>query len=531
MSNSKGCNLRGSGIFQTSVQVLAIVWFTAVPARAFDPLKEPPRSDDDRPSSNSPSDGRNKCTELAMKIASNYSMVAMDRWLGDEYDLMQHKLMRNLEIGGKAIGAIPAARSSNPNNSYAFHWTRDAGLVIDPIVTSYQIDSMARARAAAVISDFVNFSKHIQATSHPGDAKVELSGNRFGGPWNNPQNDGAAIVANSLIRHANRLIEEGQSDYVRRELYDSAIPAQGVVKRYLEYSAHLIPEGKAEPEKSFDPWEEEFGHHFFTTIVNRRAMDDGSSFAHRLGDHGAGNFYKGQADKFDQFLNRFWDPAKRRVVVTLPGSVERGHRGKYSLVDAQVILGFLHGASGGRSFGATDSRSISTVHEIIKANKNLYHINRSPLAPVAEAIGRYPEDVYDGVGMSSGGAWPLLTAATAEFHYRLKKDLQERRSISVDSLNREFYENLVGRSIKEGTFSSNDPMYHNILGKLIERGDRFLLRVKLHAQPNGSLNEQIRGNDGPLGGAGSMSGPEDLTWNYAAMMTAIQERQRATRDF
>ncbi|ORX71775.1 Six-hairpin glycosidase [Linderina pennispora] len=78
---------------------------------------------------------------------------------------------------------------------------------------------------------------------------------------------------------------------------------------------------------------------------------------------------------------------------------------KQSNLDTQVLLAALH-------FGNTDSK--------YSAFESLYPINSvvstdisGISVPIGVAIGRYPEDVYNGDGTSMGNPWSLATSAMA----------------------------------------------------------------------------------------------------------------------
>lgn len=462
----------------------------------------------------------NTCTDLAIRLANSYDPQQITAWLKDEYALAQANLLSNLHLPGKAIGSIPAARSSDPSNSYAFHWVRDAGLVVDPYVTRYIDEPGSKREALAILKDFVNFSKFNQESPTKaglGEPKFNLNGSPYDGPWNRPQNDSPAIRANSLMRFAHALLDEGNEGYVRGLLYDTGSSPQTVIKRDLEYVATHFKETSA------DLWEEVFGSHFFTLMVSRRALKDGAALARRLQDAPAADYYEKKAAEVEAELNRFWDASKGQILTTDPSSIVGWDRDKKSNLDAAVLLGSLHGSVAGSPFSVGDDRVLSTVQKLKESFASAYKINHGPIAPVGVALGRYPEDRYDGVtGNSQGGAWPLITLGMAELHYRLKKDLQHQQRIEITDLNQNFYQGATGLQLGAGTtLTPADPRYQQVLSGLAEAGDRYLLRVKMHAQPDGSLNEQIEPNHG------HMQGAEDLSWNYAAMMTAIQERNRA----
>src|SRR4051812_39511135 len=50
---------------------------------------------------------------------------------------------------------------------------------------------------------------------------------------------------------------------------------------------------------------------------------------------------------------------------------------------------------------------LSTAYHLEQAFKPIYAINRGTL--VGTAIGRYPEDIYDGINKSNGNPWVLCT--------------------------------------------------------------------------------------------------------------------------
>ena len=69
----------------------------------------------------------------------------------------------------------------------------------------------------------------------------------------------------------------------------------------------------------------------------------------------------------------------------------------------------------------------------------------------------------------------------------------------------------------------DDPRFGQITGALIELGDGYLRRIKEHADKSGSLSEQFDRNDGTPQSA------RDLSWSYAAVLTAFQQREIALK--
>ena len=101
--------------------------------------------------------------------------------------------------------------------------------------------------------------------------------------------------------------------------------------------------------------------------------------------------------------------------------------------------------------------------------------------PLGVALGRYPQDIYDGAGFGGGNPWFLSTLAAAEFYCDLagisggssKKDLQ---------------------GLAEAQFN----------------------RVIRHLDAYGSMSEQFSRENGYERGA------RDLTWSYVSYITAYR---------
>ena len=144
-----------------------------------------------------------------------------------------------------------------------------------------------------------------------GEPKFNVDGSAFNGPWGRPQNDGPALRAIALIHLATILIQEGEIPYVRSVLYDSALPTSSVIKTDLEYVASQWNQ------PSFDPWEEVEGDHFFTRMVQRRALIEGAGLASILGDSRAAQLYTAQAQAIGQAMGGFLDSSHSLILETI----------------------------------------------------------------------------------------------------------------------------------------------------------------------------------------------------------------------
>jgi glucoamylase len=223
-------------------------------------------------------------------------------------------------------------------------------------------------------------------------------------------------------------------------------------------------------ETSFDLWEEVRGLHFYTQMVQRRSLIEGAALARQLGDDGAADWYARQSREMESSISEFWNGNLKVIVPTRHR--DAGIDYKNSGLDSAVVLGVLHALGTDRFFSPSDPRVVATIEAIEKSFQSLYPINRNKKAD-GIAIGRYPEDRYVG-----GNPWFLTTAALAEYYYR--------------------------RGLKE-------------------RGDAYLSRIRFHADPDGSLSEQFDKF------SGKMTSVNDLTWSYAAFLTAVQARSQLQR--
>jgi glucoamylase len=149
----------------------------------------------------------------------------------------------------------------------------------------------------------------------------------------------------------------------------------------------------------------------------------------------------------------------------------------------------------------------------------LYPINAS--GP-SVAIGRYPEDQYDG-GVNpptrEGNPWVLLTVGFGEFLYRSATVFEAKGKIEVTDVNRAFLRAMgwIGRGPITGEALAD------VLKRMRAAADGFVERVRFHGDPEGHFSEQINRH------SGYMQGARDLTWSYGAFLTA-QMRRPASKE-
>lgn len=382
---------------------------------------------------------------------------------------------RNLRENGIVRGAVIASPSKHSPN-YFYHWVRDAGLTMRELIAVYANTKDLRTKGLVkeLILDWVIFEESNQRVatfnSNLGEPIFTVLGEIYPHPWGRPQTDGPAIRALAMIEWLEALVAEGGNESIIERLYQPELPANSPIKKDLEYIAHnwQLP--------SFDLWEEVRGNHFFTRMAQRAALIKGSALAFALGDNEASKFYKLQSQLIETELLKHIDGEREFIRPTL--SQTDGWTHKTSELDVSVILGSLYFSLEDNFFTPDSKYVLMTAQKLENQFKNIYSINKTLF--LGTAIGRYPEDVYDGTGFGGGNPWFLATNAFAELHCRAAR--------------------FVGR----GSVNERD------------RAHSFLRRALYHSDRNGHMSEQISRHNG------YMMGARDLTWSYSSFVRALR---------
>ena len=402
--------------------------------------------------------------------------------------------------------------------------------------------SYLSAQLFPLLEAYAAQSRALQHTPNPsgtfddlsglGEPKFRADGRAFTGPWGRPQRDGPALRALTLAAyvaaynasHPARWAGAAANPFA--DLYAAALPPRSVVKADLEYVA------AAWREPGFDLWEEVRGRHFFTAMVQRRALRAGAALAAAFGDAGAARWYAAQADALDGFVARFWDARKGHLVATLESD--------RSGLDCGVLLGAIHGGAegGADSFAPWSDEVLVSLLALVADQRARFPINAVPKTPAAGAgkadrlagvgVGRYPEDEYDGYGSSPAGGnpWFLCTASVAEIMYRSASRLAATELLNVTAIGLPFWSALLqDDGLEAGTlYRSGDDDFSKALSRLESVGDAFLAVIRKHADGDGALSEQFDRVTGYERGA------LDLTWSYGAFLQAVRARQMFKAD-
>lgn len=433
---------------------------------------------------------------ILVSVSLHAASAPNTRFSQTEVEASLQRIINNLDHPGITPGAIIASPTQNEPN-YFFHWTRDAGLTV--------LTLMQQASNYPGIQKHVarwgRFERLAQQESLRGEGlgepKFFVNGKVFDGPWGRPQNDGPAIRSLAYLRSFHKI--------------------DALVRADLDYTL------KHWRDANIDLWEEVRGHHFFTRYSQMTFLRYAAVHYQADMDKRKAEALLREAAVLEQSLTEFVDRSRHIVVPTLRGS--EGVQ-KPSGLDISVILAMNY-------FGTTPAVSsqtgsvwtysqpyvMNTALQMVDGFKNLYEINKK-FSNLAPAIGRYPEDVYDGNGFSGGNPWFLATYGMAEYYCALVQEKLQKKSLNTDALSMAFYRyhNPQLRSATRSALNSSQA-YFTTLNNLMIMADSFIKRGNFHGGRDGRFAEQLDRN------SGFQRGAQDLTWSYASRIRAYSRCQ------
>lgn len=398
-----------------------------------------------------------------------------------------------------AVVASPVLADWDPDPDYFFHWFRDSAVVVDALRLLYadrrvgdealqhlrdftrfslalnRLDGRAAAavpdRRARVAPDFLQFLREDRdlARAH-GDAvvaetRVNPDGTLDVSRWARPQHDGPPLRALALLR------------WVAGGHLDASLLAE--VAALIRFDLDFTLRHWREP--SYDIWEEESGHHYYTLRVSAAALAEGAAWLQDLG--GAGDGAQAQRCREEsqavlRLLDDYW-------VDDVPHGYYRSRgladdRLSPKALDISVILSAIHGLGPEARHGPADPRMQATLARLDALFDAAYPINHDRPAGRGPALGRYAGDVY-----FSGGAYYFSTLGAAEFCFRVAA--------------------LGGGDAREW----------------FERGDAYLATVRAYTPAGGELSEQFDQR------SGAQTSAKHLAWSHAAFISCVSARRLA----
>ncbi|KAI1799398.1 carbohydrate-binding module family 20 protein [Daldinia bambusicola] len=433
---------------------------------------------------------------------------AVDNFVATEEPIALEKLLANIGSSGSAVqGAASGVVVASPSKSdpdYFYTWTRDAALVFKALIERFinKYDASLQTQ----IQNYIIAQAKLQTVSNPsgslsdgkglGEAKYHVDLSAFTDGWGRPQRDGPALRAIALITYSKWLIANGYTSTVNTVVWP-------VIRNDLNYVAQYWNQ------TGFDLWEEVNGSSFFTVASQHRSLVEGSALAKTLGTNH--DVYDAIAPHILCFQQTFWSPSGGYALANI--NVNNGRSAK----DGNSILTSNHNfdpalGCDSATFQPCSDRALSSHKVVVDAFRDIYSINAGIPSGSAVAVGRYPEDVY-----YNGNPWYLLTLAAAEQLYDALYVWQTTGSITVTSVSLAFFQDLVP-NVKAGTYKAGTETYTSIYNAVYLYADGFVNVVSQYAASDGAMAEQYERSSGtPLSA-------RDLTWSYAAFLTAAARR-------
>ncbi|KAF5015809.1 hypothetical protein F66182_12723, partial [Fusarium sp. NRRL 66182] len=164
------------------------------------------------------------------------------------------------------------------------------------------------------------------------------------------------------------------------------------------------------------------------------------------------------------------------------------------------------------TFQPCSSRALANHKVYTDSFRSVYSLDSGIAEGVAVAVGRYPEDSY-----YNGNPWFLTTLAAAEQLYDAIYQWNKIGSITITSTSLAFFRDVYS-SAAVGTYASGSIAFQAIISAVKTYADGYVSIVQTHALTNGSLSEQFDKS------AGTELSARDLTWSYAALLTANNRR-------
>jgi glucoamylase len=370
------------------------------------------------------------------------------------------------------------------SQDYVYNWTRDAAVTATEIACANL--PAGDAGGTGPLDDYVTFASACQQNA-PGldTACYTIEGQPRQG-WS-LQNDGPALQALAIFQAFAQLSPAAQDT------------ARTVAERDLQF----IVDQYQTPNTNL--WEEVAGQSFFTRAVQLRCLTEagGNTFGITV-PAGAGE----AIGWLQTALAEHWDGAYYTSILDA-----QNPRPDYD-PNIDIVMASVYGA-----VDCTDPQLLATAALLrqqwaspgspIKFPINLAD-GAQGLGPV---LGRYPGDTYDGDqdAPGQGHPWALATANFAELYYRVAARIQQTGQVPGSPLAAEY---LGQAGVGAGTAAADAAT------GLVAAGDQMLQAVVYHSD-HLELSEQFDA------GTGYEKSVRNLTWSYAAFLSAIRARTAA----
>lgn len=164
------------------------------------------------------------------------------------------------------------------------------------------------------------------------------------------------------------------------------------------------------------------------------------------------------------------------------------------------------------TFQPCSDKALANHKVVTDSFRSIYTVNSGIAQGNGVAVGRYPEDSY-----YNGNPWYLNTFAAAEQLYDAVYQWKKIGSITITSTSLAFFKDVFP-SAAVGTYSSSSSTFTSIVSAVSTYADGYMAIAQKYTPSSLDLAEQYSKSDGtPLSAI-------DLTWSYAAFLTALNAR-------
>lgn len=437
-------------------------------------------------------------TLVASRVDLAYDTLDLDQAAQHLYALM----IRNVSSDGfvftdsthtlfsraGCVIAAPSFPAEAPGTSqdYVFNWVRDAAITARELLLAI---SPQASEPTGALDDYVRFADLCQRNAAPTRGHACFTIDARPRPWSE-QDDGPALQTSVLLAAYAQLTPEVQ------------VVAKDLVARNLDFLLQVYTD------RTTNLWEEHEGYSFFARSVQLRCFRDVA--ANALGIP----VPDGVAEAvtwLEAALAAHWDGT---VYVSVMGGTGPGDPGQPVVAgydpNIDVVQAAVYGAA-----EVTDTKVLATAAQLLThwadpASPDAYPVNLADAAlGRGPMLGRYPGDQYDGGSNSPGNhPWPVCTANVAELQFALATAIEASGSVPLDDLSAPFFARL------DVTAETSAPD----AAAALRRSGEAMLRAVVHHSDHLELSEQF---DGVSGYERSV---RDLTWSYAAFLSAVRAR-------
>lgn len=398
------------------------------------------------------------------------------------------------------IIAAPSFPADTPgiDEDYVFNWVRDGAITAMEVAKALM--PTRPGGTVQTLNDYVTFADLCHSNAQPpwtkGHACFTIAGDVR--PWTE-QNDGPALQSITILAAYDQLDR------------DTQLRAVGLVNSNVAYLLGVYED------PTTNLWEEHNGYSFFARSTQLCCFEEIQASTIDGIDKPAG--LQPAIDWLQQALAGHWDGSKYVSMMADPGNgaqpspqnpVVSGYDPNIDIIQSAV-----YGA-----IPVTDTKLLATAAQLRSQWEDggsvFYPINKADMEEfgIGPLFGRYPGDVYDGDTshpVLGGHPWALSTCNVAELHYKLAAEIKSSGKVPVDELSTTFF-------AQSGVGALTAPA--EAAAALAATGDA-MVRAVIHHSDHLELSEQF---DGATGYERSV---HNLTWSYAAYLSAMRARAEA----